>query len=350
MGRTKYRSPTYVLERMRVPGHPCVFVLGCRAKRVTVLSQQYRAFNLIWALMAEGYLREGDRIGVVGGGIGGMTVAAAAMLKGLRVVLTEVQSELIHLQRGNQTRLLHPNIYEWPMRGSEEEETRLPYRNWIADKADQVVAMIQEQWDKLSSCYSPQITLNTQIKQVEPVIVGKTVRMVADGWRSDPCNVVVVSVGFGLERRSAGLRLFSYWDNENFSQHTKGINRPKCVLISGLGDGGLIDVLRFKYKRFDHAKFARAVSRQVELNRYKSKLRRIDCRIPTENPEKYLFDNYENLDVQADLAYCFGELRTDTEVSLNGPGTSPLSPNASTPTPPSNLVAHSSEAIDIPCR
>src|SRR5947209_2765428 len=121
--RNRYDQPAYIIQRMAVDTVPRAYVLGCQAQRITVLSQQYRAFNLIWALIAEGRLKEGSRVGIVGGGIGGLTVAAAAMLKGCRVVLAEARPELMHLQRGNKTRLLHPNIYEWPAPGSEIEST-----------------------------------------------------------------------------------------------------------------------------------------------------------------------------------------------------------------------------------
>src|SRR3954462_10127997 len=94
-------SATYVLERMQVTGLPRTYVLGCRAPRVTVLSQQFRAFNLIWALFELGRLKPGDKVGIIGGGIGGLTAAAAAMLKGCSVVITEQHQRLMHIQRRN---------------------------------------------------------------------------------------------------------------------------------------------------------------------------------------------------------------------------------------------------------
>jgi hypothetical protein len=230
-------SPSDVLDRMRVPGFPRVFVLGCRARRVTVLSQQYRAFNLIWALFATGALREGEQVGIVGGGIGGLTVAGAALLKGCRVILAEAKGELMHLQRGNTTRLLHPNIYEWPANGSEEESTRFPCLNWTADSTKEVVANLESQWNEMVKEYKPQVEVNTTVHRIEAAGVGDRLRLVSHPWRSDPCEVVVVAVGFGLERQVTGLPLRSYWDNESFGQPIKGLDRQKRFLVSGLGDG-----------------------------------------------------------------------------------------------------------------
>jgi hypothetical protein len=151
---------------------------------------------------------------------------------------------------------------------------------------------------------------------------------VADDWRSTPCNVVVVAVGFGVERPSPGIHAYSYWDNEHFGQHTKGKSK-KRVFISGIGDGGLIDVLRCRYQEFNHSTFASKVARERDLDPYKRRLLQIDLQIPVIGAEKYLLEAYEKLNIPADLAYKFGDLRTDTEISLNGPSDSPLSPNAS---------------------
>src|SRR5262245_42967137 len=107
MGKSR-NDAHHVLERMRVEGMPRAYVLDCHAQRVTVLSQQFRAFNLVWALCDQGRLKGGDRVGVVGGGIGGLTVAAAAMLMRCRVVRTEENQQLMHVQLRNGRRPAHP--------------------------------------------------------------------------------------------------------------------------------------------------------------------------------------------------------------------------------------------------
>ena len=59
-----------------VPRFPRVYVIGHKASRVTIYAQQVRALNLIWALNEQNPL-EGKNIVVVGGGIAGVTTAAA---------------------------------------------------------------------------------------------------------------------------------------------------------------------------------------------------------------------------------------------------------------------------------
>src|ERR1017187_8874394 len=89
-------SPDDILARMKVEDDekfPNVYVLGCQQRPLTFHSQQHRAFNLIWALMSRGKLAPKQRLGIVGGGLAGMTAAAAAMSKGVYVKLIEQHSE-----------------------------------------------------------------------------------------------------------------------------------------------------------------------------------------------------------------------------------------------------------------
>lgn len=105
-----------VLDSMRVPGTG-IFFLGCFESRVTVLSQQRRALNLVDAIIAEGKtVRSHGRVAVVGGGAAGLTAAAAFAVAApaLRVDLFERQGTLMYLQRSSD-RDLHPHIYDWPM-------------------------------------------------------------------------------------------------------------------------------------------------------------------------------------------------------------------------------------------
>src|SRR4051794_15004886 len=117
-----------------------VFALGYATRRLTVHTQQNRAINL--AALLRGDKRFGldqeqierfnkvKNVCVIGGGVTGMTFAAGAALIGKKVTLIERHTELLHLQRGNHTRWIHPNIYDWPRRNSEYNKTDLPFLNW----------------------------------------------------------------------------------------------------------------------------------------------------------------------------------------------------------------------------
>jgi FAD dependent oxidoreductase len=312
----------YVLQRMAPDGTQGVFVLGCRAEQITVLSQQYRAFNLIWALFDQGLLKKGDRLGIIGGGIGGLTVAVAAMLKGCDVTLVEERQELMHLQRLNFTRLLHPNLLEWPDKISEEDSTRFPYMNWRADLANQVVEQLDSQWAALEKELRPQVRKNDPVIDMTREADGRFL-LKCQNWESAPCNIVVFAVGFGVEQQSG----HTYWENDSLAQSV----RPQPLrryLISGTGDGACIDVLRLKYSNFHHGHFARSIMRLTELDPFKAALVEIDRRMPATNQSEYLRDEYRKLPLPATIAESLGTLRTDTEVILTGRDPTPLSPRA----------------------
>jgi threonine dehydrogenase-like Zn-dependent dehydrogenase len=115
-----------VLEHMRVSGpYPNTYFIGSKSIRLTFLSQQVRAFNLIWALQEKRCL--GKSVAVIGGGLAGMTAALAAQEAGAAVTLYERKADLLHLQRGCQLRFIHPNVYDWPDPESSDAFTRLPW-------------------------------------------------------------------------------------------------------------------------------------------------------------------------------------------------------------------------------
>ena len=83
---------------------PGIFVLGALSTGVTVYRQQAPAHNLVSAL--NGLAAKGDiplkDVAVVGGGIGGLTVAAAlvALDANVRMTLFEKRWDLCHFYQG----------------------------------------------------------------------------------------------------------------------------------------------------------------------------------------------------------------------------------------------------------
>lgn len=124
---------------MAVPGLSDVYVLGCFERRVTIYSQQVRALNLIYALhKAKSNFGPSTRVAVIGGGVAGLTVAAAAAYRRCRVHLLERKPQLLHLLEGNYTRWVHPHIYDWPFPGAENPWADLPILDWRAASAGEV--------------------------------------------------------------------------------------------------------------------------------------------------------------------------------------------------------------------
>ena len=134
-----------LLQQMGVPGDTSTYVLGSFDQRITIYSQQVRALNLAFALQAHGGV-DGKSIGVVGGGIAGLTFAAAALYFGARVTVFEKREEWIDLQRSS-SRWVHPHIYDWPNEGATSEQADLPFLSWSAGPARDAVRMMLSDWN-----------------------------------------------------------------------------------------------------------------------------------------------------------------------------------------------------------
>jgi hypothetical protein len=223
-------SPTEFLDRMK-GDTPGLYLLGSLNRHITVHSQQCRAINLIQALSEHGGGLDGKALAIVGAGFAGLTAAAYALESTTaRVILFDVSPR---------PRWLHPGIYDWPYRGALEPCTSLPVLNWRAAAAVDVAAQIGAEWERIAATKGLlQLRLETEVKAVSADLDGRLVLKLADG-QLEHVDVVVLAVGFGLERGGPGR--VAYW---NDADGLDGIADGSSVLVSGFGDGGLADVLR----------------------------------------------------------------------------------------------------------
>ena len=136
-----------ILDRLAIgEGYPNVYWIGRKAVRLTFLSQQQRALNLIWALHKTGSLGSSKRVTIVGAGLAGLTAAVAAKRVGAEVTILEAKDDALHLQRGCQLRFVHPHILDWPENRANDPLTDLPCLNWGAGMAAKVANTVLEQW------------------------------------------------------------------------------------------------------------------------------------------------------------------------------------------------------------
>ena len=369
-----------ILEHMDVPGYRGVYLLGRNARRLTFLSQQYRALNLIWALEQTARLIGPDgrpaKVAVIGGGLAGLTAALAANWLGADVTLLERMTELLHLQSGCQFRFVHPNIYDWPEPQASKAVTDLPLMNWGADMAATVAESILKQWKALKGNvrerYRHLVSRIDRAADGRPIVAAHG----PEGNHYEPYDVVILAVGFGLERTLPPVPFLSYWENDNFSRPVIADPWPRRYLVSGCGDGGLIDATRLCIRGFDHARFIIDLVDRDDLKTVGGELTRIDqeayelahfdrsrpelfvcrdhCRGTIERrveqrmqgskPDRewavsaaiddfhsaLLYDRYCRLSIPRKLVkHLKADLRRDTVVTLNGPNRTPLDLNSS---------------------
>jgi hypothetical protein len=259
-------TPTDYLAVTSLTDH--IFLIGLLDSGVTIFNQQVRALNLIWALDREGRLRPASSIAVVGGGIAGLTAAMAlreifslsADSSRRTITLFEKRSVLCPLQRGCATRWVHPHIYDWPSPISTNPSAGLPIMNWRAGRASDVAARIVTQWEdepphpavKLEQWRNLRyLKIDHMSREVEWIgerfLDGTTFPEVCGDKQS--FDIIILAIGFGDELGSPKHRAVSYWRNETYGQPDLS-GRQRRYLVSGTGDGGLIDLLRLRIADF----------------------------------------------------------------------------------------------------
>ncbi|RWF58945.1 MAG: FAD-dependent oxidoreductase [Mesorhizobium sp.] len=247
-----------------------VYLLGSVARGLTVFDQQVRAHNLAWALWR---IREGDgpdshiKVAVVGGGIAGLTVAACllARSRGFQVTLFEERWDLCPLQQGSDTRWVHPHIYRWPEHGSRAPDAGLPVLNWTEGRASDVSREVLEGFGSYADRYGAarfELFLGLSHLRIDAtggyiewmgrtgVRHGAYVRAGEANGARRKFDVVILATGFGLEEGVANASgATSYWRNDRLGQPQLAGNR-QTYLVSGFGDGALVDLCRLTIERF----------------------------------------------------------------------------------------------------
>jgi hypothetical protein len=244
-----------------------VYVIGgVTERRVTLLSQQTRALNVVAALeCVHGSALRRMRIAIVGAGAAGM--AAATALRGVRVGTVRVFDEAaapMHAQRASFTRFLHPGLFHWPEAGWDKEFADLPLGRWRAGYADDVRAEI------LQTCGGADVQFCTTVQDITAAGEGVRVWLLRLGERvptGERFDIVLVAAGFPAERAPNGADGGSYWHQvEGLEEKTGDVH------IIGDGDGALTEVLMLFIALLGH----RAVTELARLLPDTAELRRLD--------------------------------------------------------------------------
>jgi FAD dependent oxidoreductase len=245
-----------------------IFLIGELDTGVTIFNQQVRALNLIWALDTDGQLRQAEEIAVIGGGIAGLTAAMAIRTifslspnsSQKKVTLFEQRSVLCPLQRGCATRWVHPHIYDWPQDGSTNPSAGLPVMNWRAGRASDVATNIVAQWEDDLRRDARSVEQWRNVRYLKVHHKSQEVEWVGENYvdsrqlaevrgKKRRFDIIIVAIGFGEESRSSKYPADSYWRNETLGQ-PELTGRQQRYLVSGTGDGGLVDLLRLRIADF----------------------------------------------------------------------------------------------------
>lgn len=317
-----------------------LYLLGSLERGVTVYSQQVRAHNLVWALQVlstEAGMAV-QRVAVVGGGIGGLTATACLLSlfgKAIKLTLFEKRQDLCPLQQGSDTRWLHPHIYNWPAAATKAPEASLPVLNWKAERASRVVDQILQNFQKyVEACTTANsLTFYIGLKHLQIHAASNEISWIGNrgsltgpflqAGRSEGLmqkfDVIILAVGFGLEVQPPEYPLNSYWRNEVFSQPILD-GTQHAYLISGFGDGALIDLFRLTIERYQQDKIIDEIF-QPDLDELEEFLRTgwLEYK-PQENTFEF-FRSIEETKLGSAIIALSKRLRKDTRVLMHLSGT-----------------------------
>jgi len=296
-----------ILHAYRVPapdgGDPNwpVFQVGCTSRPLNFASQQMRAFALMWALDSQasnGNWLKGKRVAIVGGGFAGVAAGITALRRGAALAaMYERAHEVIPLQHAA-TRDIRPFIFRWPQEGcldklldeDGENPKHFPFLHWKQGTAHEVRKQVLTKaiglYNRTAEDRAPaeprtpnedappwwlnrkkhlffRQFFGTEVRRIVSDGYPGEVRLMAEGC--EPVfnaardewlpvgrlrnfdyvyDVVIVAVGFGLERVEETIPFRSYWHTDSLAQPIFTGRTPWRVLISGTGDGGLTDAIR----------------------------------------------------------------------------------------------------------
>jgi len=265
------KALTILTQCRASPGCERIFQIGCTRENAIkhIHAQQIRAFNLVWSLRESGRLKEGTTVAVIGAGIAGLTAAIGLAACGVDTTIYEKRSEPLSVQRGNFTRFIHPNVASWceiPI-GAGYPLTHLPYMNWRAGLAGHVNEELEEQWKLAKEVFRLSLKLGQDVKAVSCQKAGSKVDIFVANESPQPFDIVVLAVGPGFEDGK------DYWRNDDYAQPVPRTIESQKFVVSGIGDGGLIEVLRLKVNRFQHDEFFNKVMYQDWLKAAAAQIR-----------------------------------------------------------------------------
>jgi hypothetical protein len=238
----------------QVPTYPGVYILGCFAKRVTLYSQQVRAFNLVYGLHVTGAINKGRSAAVIGAGAAGVTAAAALACTKWNVTLLEKAQGVLRLQFNSRHRWVHPHIYDWPELEYPDDHAYLPIVNWKADYAANVASRIEKGWKAIQQAEGIDALFSVKGIRLARKKEGKGYKLSwkdqSGAFKQKDIDLLIIAVGFGLDSEKSPS--VSYWSGDNVDDAHRS-REDERWLISGLGDGALTDLMRSCIDSFRHA-------------------------------------------------------------------------------------------------
>lgn len=253
-----------VLLANRVPKQEHLYVVGPFAGRVSFSSQQMRALNLVWAINEEfrddgedGGLK-GKDVAVIGGGLAGVTCCIALAAHDADSWGFEKGGKVLDFIGDASHRNVHPTINFWP-REQLIPTTELPFLNWIEGSCKEILDGLRDEWDRFKGLCASIRGYDFGQEVIGLTRVGKKWKLnfssnsKVTSRHNKLYDAVILCTGFGREKHLSATDSAGYWDSQGdliADLQTVDTNPFKNVIVSGTGDGGLIELCRLLFPNF----------------------------------------------------------------------------------------------------
>ncbi|RXG97180.1 NAD(P)/FAD-dependent oxidoreductase [Bradyrhizobium vignae] len=209
-----------------------LFVLNPFLPQQNFYSQQLRALALA-AEITDRHMAPGRRkVCVVGAGVSGRMVAAALCVQKVGVILVD-KSQIEFSNYLNAThRELHPNIIFWPFQRP-KPATDLPFLNWGQASVPEVVEALKSEWKET---FARKIeTVPAEVISIDRAVSPLQINL--DNGGSLSADLCILATGFAAEVQFGDIKTPGYWSPGAIA------DQEAQIMVSGSGDGGLIDAL-----------------------------------------------------------------------------------------------------------
>lgn len=234
---------------------------------LSVFHQQQRCLALAWALHHQKIVTDQSIVAVVGGSFSGIVVASALTLMCQCVVyLFEQENRLLSLHQGSAFRYINPNVNSQPLFKHFDPTYETPWDpfplfQWRADYAAGVAHQFLTEFGRIRRhrpiilCTSSEVLEITEAKGSRPrkVNLKFSVRKNPVSRRSIAADIAILATGFGKEKNPFGISDFTYWYSGYPTRYLPE-KKVETVLISGLGDSGVVEILHYALNHFLHEK------------------------------------------------------------------------------------------------
>lgn len=241
-----------------------VFVIPPAQSPTNFVTQQQRALSLISALSDEGFLARSSKVAILGGGVAGLTCALAIESSaGSDVTILSKYSKFEPFAQAIH-RYVHPTVSLWPDKAP-SMTTELPFLNWFAGDVYNVTRELAKQFSQ--SCDTKFLS-GIFIKKLETTDNGLLLKGAlstsrrADSYYQERFDLVIIAEDFGRDLVSASPETTSYWQVDRLEDHAR-LGQFRNYIISGCGDGGLIDCLRLVFEDFGEGRMSAAISNEL---------------------------------------------------------------------------------------